>query len=592
MWPKQSVPELPINSVDVLGEDGVLRYGHVVDVADNGLVIDFHCADRRRELVHFNNVFLATSRPLSGKDLAKIYAAAPPGPRMDVRWRQSPADPWVWFPAELVNLTRGVQHVTYDVAVVRWWNTVECTDVVPVQWLRRRVPSSDSSQDDVTMTGIRVPVNKWTFKKGRVQLPQRFASLTPAAAEQLVKELNCRSRKYFWNKDYQPQLVVDVQDGHLVYLEQRPSEHTVDVDVCFDECWASFNRMDMGWRPKLPQHGRMEWSAMDGPGTTDESDITILTTNVLLEIFSHRSTMIQTSLRKVCSAWNYILDLTTCVVVRLHEDDKLWLQWNDERSDHLLLTPIFKCLRASTKYIMVDCRRWRLEGDDFLKVFEMINHVAKHRDKIHLNAVFLLGLRGTLLGASTDCSKKYSGKQHPAFRLWKAGCRVAGLVSLRDFMGACRDLPCNALLFRTCKFRLELLADVIVPTGLATGRGPTLPYLNIKISRARFQRSSDYDLGCAVWDALDGGLPAARDKELQHLSRWLAAVHAGQIDKAYIRYCCSVLCGTQSMDSRPRSHWWGKKWCADGLAVLRWEKLSRIALISLIKMVQFYSPRV
>ncbi|XP_055346557.1 uncharacterized protein LOC129594036 [Paramacrobiotus metropolitanus] len=333
----------------------------------------------------------------------------------------------------------------------------------------------------------------------------------------------------------------------------------------------------------------MKESVTDETGnkTMDDGDISALTTNVLLEIFSHLSTVTQILLRKVCAAWNYIItELTTCIIIGGQDDDT-----DELYSDYILTAPVFKCLRVSTRYIVVDCRELLLEGDDFLKVFQMIHYIAQQREKIHLSTIFLLGLKGSLLGVRTDCGNQYTGEQHPAYKAWKKGAREAGHVSLRDFTATCRELPCHSLQLIGCKFNLKLTA-VYLSTRLALARGGSLPHLKITISRERLQRSSDYDLGCAMWDALESGLPVASDKEQQHLSRWLAAVFAGQVAEHHIEPCCTVLCGTQSVDSRPRSHWCEKKWCVDGLAGLRLDKLSRIALLSLMKVAKYFSPDV
>ncbi|XP_055346530.1 uncharacterized protein LOC129594008 [Paramacrobiotus metropolitanus] len=580
-------PKMPVHSVDVLGEDGLFRYGRVVDVADNGLFVDFCCAGRRRELVPFDKVFLTTYRPLNGNELAKIYAAPETVLSVDVRWRHSLADPWIWFPAELVNLTRGVQHVTYDAAVVRWWNTVACTDIVPVERIRRSVISSDSSTGGFSNATKRVPVSPRTFVKGSAPLPPRYISLAPAAAENLVKELNCL--KHLWADQFRSVLVVEVKDGQLFYLEQRSSEKERAAEgPCFDDCWTHFGT-DCTFDADDKD---MEESVTDGPGTwtTDEGDIGALTTNVLLEIFSHLTAIVQNSLRRVCTAWDYIMDLITCISMRPHKFDQAH---SSVHHDYFLTAPIFKCLRASTKFIVVDCRKWEMGGDVFLKVFEMIHYVAQHHGSIFLNTIVLVGLKGSMLGVSTACDTHHTGQRQEvepsSFHAGKENAQAAGHVCLHDFTVACRDLPCNALLFLDCEFRLQL-SRVYTAMWFSIDRSFSVPSIESKISRARMQRRRDYDLGCCIWDALEAGLPVATEDQLQRLSQRCAAIHAGQVPEHYIQWFYSVLCATQSGDPRPGSRWYEKKWCADGLADLRLGNLSRIALLSLVKLAGCFSP--
>ncbi|XP_055341855.1 uncharacterized protein LOC129590579 [Paramacrobiotus metropolitanus] len=81
---------LRCDSVDVWENSGLLRYGRVVDVADNGLFIDFLCPDRRCELTPFDRIFKMFSPACATDlDLGKVGERCP----VEVLLRPSPALP-------------------------------------------------------------------------------------------------------------------------------------------------------------------------------------------------------------------------------------------------------------------------------------------------------------------------------------------------------------------------------------------------------------------------------------------------------------------------------------------------------------------
>ncbi|XP_055328689.1 uncharacterized protein LOC129581563 [Paramacrobiotus metropolitanus] len=93
-------PKHPINawnSVDVL-VDGFLQQGHVLDVAKDGLVIDFHCAGQRAQLVKYGSIFRFPSSSSSAKDSLPSTAV------VQVLLHRSPDGAWIWYPGTLVGL--------------------------------------------------------------------------------------------------------------------------------------------------------------------------------------------------------------------------------------------------------------------------------------------------------------------------------------------------------------------------------------------------------------------------------------------------------------------------------------------------------
>ncbi|XP_055355602.1 uncharacterized protein LOC129600945 isoform X1 [Paramacrobiotus metropolitanus] len=101
------------NSVDVLvKEHGPLQHGSVIDVAENGLLIDFYFTAQRAVLVEFGKVFGSESDEESFSPDAKSpapwsdrYCPPPAGadqPPVQALLRARPEGPWAWSPAKLL----------------------------------------------------------------------------------------------------------------------------------------------------------------------------------------------------------------------------------------------------------------------------------------------------------------------------------------------------------------------------------------------------------------------------------------------------------------------------------------------------------
>ncbi|XP_055353204.1 uncharacterized protein LOC129599088 [Paramacrobiotus metropolitanus] len=81
------------NTVDVL-VDGLLQHGEVVDVAENGLIIDFGCEAHRAEFIEYGRIFHSQS-PFDPLDTTFDT-------RVQVLLRACPDHLWKWYPGRVV----------------------------------------------------------------------------------------------------------------------------------------------------------------------------------------------------------------------------------------------------------------------------------------------------------------------------------------------------------------------------------------------------------------------------------------------------------------------------------------------------------
>ncbi|XP_055348428.1 uncharacterized protein LOC129595440 [Paramacrobiotus metropolitanus] len=96
------------NSVDVLTESGLFQHGEVINVAENGLIVDFHCSGQRSLFVSYDKIFDAASSPFS-----EVYEnwhhelqwnpALTENASVQVLCRPHPGAAWLWYPARLLH---------------------------------------------------------------------------------------------------------------------------------------------------------------------------------------------------------------------------------------------------------------------------------------------------------------------------------------------------------------------------------------------------------------------------------------------------------------------------------------------------------
>ncbi|XP_055356674.1 uncharacterized protein LOC129601799 [Paramacrobiotus metropolitanus] len=289
----------PWNSVDVLGEDGLFRYGRVVNVADHGLYIDFFCPGRRREFTPFQGVFLNDDgRYLDHNDRARTNP--PPEIPAEVLVRDSASGAWTWFPAQIVMREVDIAQSKYAVAVIQHGQPENCTDVVPMSRIRwKKEISVQQSQVEAEIGNLPKCMVKGTFVKRTLQLPESCPiHLASAALQEQKRGLNYQ----LW---YAAQAEgVDIEDGCVVYIQRRCDVGMEADDIHLTKELENLNKLHRALIDIVPQISEplIEVSAM--------KEGVMLPPELWREVFSYLDTVTQTRLRTVCTKWNNVLDST------------------------------------------------------------------------------------------------------------------------------------------------------------------------------------------------------------------------------------------------------------------------------------------
>ncbi|XP_055348874.1 uncharacterized protein LOC129595788 isoform X2 [Paramacrobiotus metropolitanus] len=594
MWRAVYLP----NSVDILGDDGLLRYGRVVDVADNGLFIDFLCPNRRRELTAFGSIYLPTaSEPLPTRGTNPLHAFAKASIPVEVLVRESLCGPWMWVPGEMNSLIPHEAPSSYGLAVVHWWNKIELQDIVPVERIRWRFPSPRGWWGAVGrpvppqfaarliehfegyVEGVvfkqPVAVAKGEFAKFSVSLPKRQKCFVVGNidVERLNMELLLRD---------EPFCCVGITDGRIWCIGRR---HTLAENT--QKCYSKFQDfvLVLDLLPLYPNTRKLiALTPNDGP--VDE--FRAVPVELWREVFSHLDTCEQNRLRAVCCIWNGIVDLpalTDCLIAGTDGSVKGSGTSNFSCILRCMMSTVFHCLRPSTKHIILTDRQRILEMKDFLKVLHVIIYVGQRNPGIRLSAIYLRKLRCALSFGKMDftgnCSVHHPDPAAPSILDgdW-------GEILLDDFIGTCGALPCDSLHLIRCRVPLSIRS---YKKSAKIARYTYIP-LTLTLSQVfvNTQLKLDGNFECAVWDALDGNLPVLDGDKLEKLSEELATI-ANNLDIQSTK-ARRILCATTPTDPRPSSLYRGEMWCTNGLMHLQLKNLSRITQHFLLQFMESVAP--
>ncbi|XP_055327602.1 uncharacterized protein LOC129580884 [Paramacrobiotus metropolitanus] len=498
------------NQINVVGDEDVLLYGRVVDVAENGLYIDLLCPLLRRELIPFHCVF-RSERCLP----AEFYWACNPPQEMsltvEVLRREYPGGAWRWWPAEMLNPTSASfprEDATHSVAIVRGREDsgATWTELFPLHRLRWPVPSSwwagrREKQPGERCVTLPQDIAAGRFFKRCLPLPADCAVVKAAQLRALMKEMDWQRVRYgevVW---------VEVVEGQLKYIMELDGgdtlEHFADtVQVILKPFHDALIRrlpgMFCAMTAAVGEAGADEWRAV--------------TSNVWLEVFAHLDTTTQTKLRVVCSAWNALLDepiLTANIVI-----DASAARSSDNPETfgfHYGLTaPIWKRMNQSTKHLIIHDGGEQFCMRDLSAVADVMCYAAQANPDVHLTALFIVGGRSVLPQLGSGLSwfwRMARGKQ----------CKLHAADDPR--MYDAEYLAFLAITYYLPRDALHLVRSTLPrPYCLRSQTDPDLQR-DVRLAHLRLPISEDWP--STVWEAIEVALPGLEDGEMQELAEWL-----------------------------------------------------------------------
>ncbi|XP_055348842.1 uncharacterized protein LOC129595763 [Paramacrobiotus metropolitanus] len=528
-------------AVSVRGSDQRMCVAHIVDVTQDGLIVDLLCPTRRREFAPFGTVFFPYC-PTCSTDLDELYAQVVDQQRstisVEVLVPETPAGPWIWLPGEMQCVGRS--KTLYGAAVVNWQRPddgLPCFDIVPMQHMRLL---RNRKNDAITCKEI----PPGAFIRRSVDLGEEFRSLSGEDAQVLIQRLNgCRLEIYSCFQSL-PVVVVDIVDGQLHYmckLGQEDKSALVSGSNLLEKIEAFHGELlttikSLREKQIAVNEDVVAWNALPN--------------EIWQEVFSCEDTLTQTKLPTVCPTWNRLLDApalhATLVIRNSNPSCKL--------ADFLCLATVYKCLSPGTQLVVINVYggycSW--SEDYAMEVGDMIQYVAERHTGIRLRTVHLYGIRLNWL-INKDRAIVYADMDecglHPYDPDQSMLDTERGYDWLEDFIAMCRSLPCDAIQMSNCRVTLAIK---LFYAEEGTHLGAKFQF---NIGTARLELNDGFD--CALWETLEGALRMPSEQQCLKIA---ASIKEETMEEAI----CKILCLAQSGDPRPSSHYREKEWCPCG----------------------------
>ncbi|XP_055351107.1 uncharacterized protein LOC129597534 [Paramacrobiotus metropolitanus] len=258
---------------------------------------------------------------MTNSDLIEAHAYAKPHRNIpvDARMREASGGAWTWFPAEIVNITRGIPMTPCKatwLAVIRWGSDLQYTELVSLAQLRWRVvrewwtstglqppaqsPSDawyDQSSSLTDPNAYPEAVESGTFQKHSLPIPEDCRHVD---VDKLLQRLN--------TFDLQPDEFIyglvwfaGVMDARVWYiLRNNKFSQEIEERHRIITRWIQIRTWMLTEEITTSPAGREE---------IGDADAHVLSSAVWLEVFSQLNTVMQTRLRNVCYTWNCLVDL-------------------------------------------------------------------------------------------------------------------------------------------------------------------------------------------------------------------------------------------------------------------------------------------
>ncbi|XP_055330593.1 uncharacterized protein LOC129582976 [Paramacrobiotus metropolitanus] len=268
------------NAVEVRSDDGILQHGDVINVAEGGLIIDFHCAHQRAQFVEYKRTFHSRSSPRYSESERNL----------EVLQRRYPDGAWIWKTGRIPTVGQFVCEDAQLMELQLTGGTVK--QLVPTSQIREPPSQTDLKErrvrkNDFVVRCCRLPGGYW------------------GDSSQLLKHIfeNRLSRRYsVVCTSLLSQTVLYLQDRNAVPLTSDQAKETY--------CWAKKDveagpSVDMGTRALHRQWN----SAAQKPRKVSVGMETSLPLpdKLLVETFGSLDSIGRIRCRRVCSLWDSIL---------------------------------------------------------------------------------------------------------------------------------------------------------------------------------------------------------------------------------------------------------------------------------------------
>ncbi|XP_055351326.1 uncharacterized protein LOC129597701 [Paramacrobiotus metropolitanus] len=381
------------NAVDV-AVDGQLQHGHVVNTADNGLIVDLHCTSQTAVFVEYGKIFdpRGASHYIPGRSINQ-------GTAIHALLQARPDRAWTWYHGRMVRSDfRYGGYAWVEVSV----EGITVTELLSLSQIR--VPSSHDK-----LQGRVIERDEFVACTGR--LPDGYSSVVTPLFLALFQ------RQCTWLNTRRVYPVTFLSDSFL-YLQRQGEDYSefLEKSFCDVQDRILFHRARGEAYPEedlILRRKQIESPVMWG--STPPSSRIPLPTELLLEIFHSLDTLDQQRYRRTCQLWDALLtSVDFSKTIQLSYNKPYFPSWVSGITRYILLVCLLKQLGPATQRIYIR------DAGGFRRPFEIIHSILLVADVV-------------------------KWRQHPVQQLIFGYCVFSEMQSMERFFNAKSDIYTNFL---------------------------------------------------------------------------------------------------------------------------------------------------
>ncbi|XP_055348466.1 uncharacterized protein LOC129595468 [Paramacrobiotus metropolitanus] len=534
------------NSVDVLTESGLFQHGEVINVAETGLMVDFHCNGQRAQLVSYNNALHPSWFPYSLMQ-QHWYEPLQPNPAatenasVQVLCRPHLGAAWCWYPGRLLRLPFcfpclqiGLVWVAVDLDGRRLTELFSA-DQVRFPPSKQQLAQRALSPDYFVVREYRLPDEFWV-------------TLTPKAADDFHRQLELEKGDV---------RVISILGGAVKYLQRRNAKAVTEKEVqeVRELTEKTSHRVLSDEQDKLGLEVTVIAAATrkrkhpDDDAPPEVECVLPSATHLLLEIFHSLDSVNRQKLRRVCPLWNTVLtgaDSVTIVRVSFRLNRFFPRKEEDFTDVYGAVAVLLKCTNGKTQRVIIEdlCAEQldiavvvvkRVLRD--IRVKQLICH------RVEMDWELNYGYEGyEYIDNGAAAAEEVQEKGRIIFR------RLAKMLKSMA-------PHCDELCLQRCEFSsLEKMSVII-------------PHATVKLDAA--------DIEAQFWDLYEAQL-SREGVNLEEMAEWIRT-GAKNLRAMVVQY----LMVWQSRDPRSTTPYRGHKWTLGNLKDLDVSKLTTLTLRAL-----------
>ncbi|XP_055348474.1 uncharacterized protein LOC129595476 [Paramacrobiotus metropolitanus] len=531
------------NSVDVLTESGLFQHGEVINVAENGLIVDFHCSEQRSQLVSYDKIFTASvarcSEPYrTWRQEPDLTRLATENASVQVLWRRHPGAAWLWYPGRLLSKPMIFETIGLVIATVEV-DGLGQMELFPVDQMRfppseRQLASRALNPQSFGVRECRLPANYWSTVTS--ELESRFRRRIDTTRPLRIVSIGGQTVAFLQRRYGQPLTEEELKNAYEMTLG---SVAQLEAPEQVYQHESGMSSLDTTRKRKYP----------DDDAQSETECVLPVAAHLLREIFASLDDVSCLQLRRVCPLWNEILtgaDSHKTVRVSFAPNPYFSMDSPELTSVYMAVGGMLQSIDQSTERLIVEHVRGEY-AEEVVRVIGRfmrgvhVQHLILHRVTFHWDDCIFresVGSDGQLM-----MGVWFAGRLR--FRYLSAV--VEGLKGLAPY--------CGDLRLRQCEFSCSGRMKAIIPDAMII--------LDVATIETQW------------WNLYEAHL----SRDGLHLQELAERIRTGS--EEFREMVAQILMDCQTFDPRPTTRYGVRQWTVENLEDLDVSQLTTITLRAL-----------